>query len=118
MIKISLEESECFDRLSILEIKEIECQNADVHIRLQQQINDLQEEINIGIGRDLAAKIYCSPEYTALYNANFAIFNGVERATRDAITAFRLNCLNVVRTEKKKELQKVFFGSNSVEVKL
>lgn len=112
MIKISVEEGAAFDILSILEIKLCECPEPARREQLRNQIQLLQSEINQAIGYDLGKKIYCSDFYTSLYNANFAVFEQIDKEKSKA------DLLNFDRFKAKQALQKEFFSKELEEIKI
>lgn len=117
LITIDIEPGEAFDRLSILEVKKHFARLEDQNI-LQDQIEKLAAQINSSITYDLAKKIYCSDEYTILFNANFEVFEGVALAQQNKISGLELDSLNYHRFQSRKKLQEKFFGSPTSEIKL
>lgn len=112
MIQISVEESAAFDILSILEIKLAKTNDLIKKTALQRQIVLLQSEINTAIGYDLGKKIYRSPHYRALYEANQSVFLQIDKEKSQA------DKLNYYRFLAKQELQKEFFHKELEEIKL
>lgn len=130
MITIQIQENESFDRLSILEVKKHFSKDPIQKQTIQSQIEELSEQINIGIGYDKAKEIYESVQYKGLYNYNLDIFNLIdelnqlekERINFDyvkiASLGMSINNTNYSRFLAKKELQKEFFNNKNEEIKL
>ena len=118
--KFTLEISEAFDRLSVLKVKFYKCR-LDIKKReeILEQIESLESEVSISIGRDLGAKIYQSPEHKELYNINLQLFDIIDKvALEDGIDAKIPFNLNNARFQAKNNLQKKFFGKDTAEIKL
>lgn len=118
MVTIQIQESEAFDRLSILECKIFNCNDAVVKTKLKQQRLDLMAEINESVSYDKARSIYSSDEYTNLYNVNFELFDSVDKAKKDLVTASYVDSLVYKRHLAKKKLQNKHFGDDFDEVKI
>jgi hypothetical protein len=117
-IPILTEIASAFDILSILEIK-IRATTGDKKRKLEEQKISLQEQINLGIGYEKGKKLYHSKEYTDLYNANFEIFELIEKSQENAgILLKEADQLNYRRFLAKKELQEKHFGKPIEEVKI
>lgn len=118
MIEIFIQESEAFDRLSILEIKKFESRKIEEKFKLDNQVEYLERQINNAIGYDLAQKIYCSDFYTNLYNINFALFEKIDKLKEKDFSGREFNDLNYKRFTSKQELQKEFFKNELEEIKI
>lgn len=128
MIKILVQESEVYDRISILEVK-YKNSKGDVKINLKTQIEELQGELNVVLGYDKARKIWASLEYKELYNLNNQIFEKIDKLNEwsklipldmnyIADLGIDINELNYKRYLAKKHLQESYFEDKIVETKL
>jgi hypothetical protein len=117
MINISVQESEAFDRLSILEVKKINSSPLQQQT-IQKQIQELQEIISKGIGSIRAMQIYRSPEYKHLLEINSKLFLYVEKAKKNEVTAKQVDDEVYNRHLAKKNIQKVFFNNEMNEIKI
>lgn len=118
MIDIKIEESEAFDRLSILEVKRTNSNNDDLKNSLLKQSADLESSIVNSISFDTYSKIFYSDEFTELHNVNSQLFELFNKCKLGGIDAKIPDELNFKRHLAKKALQKRFFGKDSIEVKL
>ncbi len=116
--KITIEVSEAYDRLSVLFIKLKKCLDYNKKEQIRLQIENLESEINISIKRDLAEKIFKSPEYQELYKVNLELFEIIDKVKLGGIDALIPFNLNNQRFEAKNNLQKKFFGKETGEIKL
>lgn len=118
---IIIDRVESFDRLSILEIKYNVSQKSNISQiknQISENIRDLEGRIIKAIGYSLYQKVKISSEYHDLYEANWAIFDGVCKARKKEISGFELNRLKEVRSEKKRNLDAKFFGNEMREIKI
>lgn len=99
-----------FDYLSILWVKEAKCLTPDLMPTLHS--------ISRQVGHARYAEIVKSPEYVDLYQANLALFDGVEKVRHgDGMSAKAFDDLNQARHKAKQALQRRFWGSELTEVK-
>jgi hypothetical protein len=117
MITIEIQESEAFDRLSILEIKKLHLPPLKQQ-DIQQQIEDLQHNISKNIGLSLSMEIYESPEYKHLFEVNKKLFLYVDKAKKNEVTAKDVDDEVYNRHLAKNSLQKRFFNDETKEVKI
>ncbi len=118
MITVSVDEAVAFDMLTILFVKKDFCSDANKRDSIKKQIKKLEKEIIASIGNQKFQSILLSKEYNDLYESNVDVFEGVERARSDEISAKELDTLNQKRTTAKRNFQGFHFGKEMVEVKL
>ncbi len=119
MIKISVDESDAFDRISILEVKKDKAESRNVINKLTKDITNLEQEINEAISFDKAIQIYKSVEYCNLKNINKEIYELIDimNSSSSYVDAKTINNLNYQRFLAKKALQEKFFGElNEIKV--
>jgi len=100
-----------FDYLSILEVKREKM--GDATLQISYLTNHLVQQLNA----KRFQTIHTSPEYAALFAANLAVFEGVEKARYSMIDAKEVDDLNMARQRAKAALQKAFWGNELTEVK-
>ena len=115
-VLVMLDLVEVWDRLSIYEIKHAIAK--ETKLKISEQITDLESRIIKRIGFKLYHKIKLSKYYHELVEANQAVFDGVNKSRKKEISGFDLNRLNEIRSEKKKNLNIIFFGDEMGEVKI
>jgi hypothetical protein len=113
-----LQISEGMDRLSILQVKLSKTTDIQIKENLQEQIEILEQEISIDIGRDFAVQIYNSKEYKNLYEVNKKLFELVDLTQKDKGLAGEVNREVYNRHLAKKELQSKFSNEEYKEVKI
>lgn len=114
--KITVPISECYDRLSIIEVKRI---YQPLNLDLLHQLNEIQEEISLVLGYEFAHNIYSSEEYQKLYNANLEIFKLIDRLNKGELNLGKeINDKNYERFLAKNNLQKHFFNKSIGEIKI
>ena len=118
MITIQIQENRAFDELAILEVKKYFCDDPVKKQTIQDQIEELSEQINIGIGYDKAKEIYTSEEYTKLYTINFELFVFFDKIKKEKRDALEADSMNYQRHLIKNKLQEKFFGGINSEIKL
>lgn len=118
MVPLLVEEVVMFDVLAVLEIKILNCQDPTIKYKLKEQKLELQKQISLNIGREKAVWLYTTEEYRKLFNANLVIFNAIELAKQDKITAKQLDNLNYQRYLAKKGFQEKHFKNKIEEIKL
>lgn len=123
--KIEVDISECYDRLSILQIKVksnlTKSSSLDSINQLKllgAQIDHLEEEVSIAIGRELAEKIYKSKEYKSLYLTNGRIFDLIDQVKFENSIGKMVDNENHNRFLCKKSLQEAFFSKAPEEIKI
>ena len=119
-IQIFLDES-C-DRLCILKIKYEQVKDAKLKQRLAASIIELENRMVKALGYKTYQKIISSPEFSALHDANFLVFDGVDKAKNDKdgefISGYELDFLNVKRSAAKRNLMGKFCGTDGEELKI
>jgi len=71
-----------------------------------------------GAFSDTYIRVILSPEYEALYQANLALFDGVEKVRHgEGMSAKEFDDLNQARHRAKQALQKRFWNNELTEVK-
>ncbi len=117
-VNLTCEVSEGYDKLSVLEIKYLKCQDIKKKQQIHEQLQSLQVEINMSISYDKAIQIYHSPEYKILWNINKELFEIVDKIETEEIDAKIPFRLNNKRFQAKNTLQKKFFNKDTNEIKL
>jgi hypothetical protein len=111
MINLLVDEAYAFDYLSILHVKK----------KINQQVESSWKEcfdyIKNQIGENMMQEIIDSKEYHEMINANQITFDAVEKARYDSITAKEVDKANMLRYNKKCELQKKYFNTKIKEFK-
>ena len=99
---IPCSEANCFDSLSILEIK------ADIRVEAISNYTNLYWYLRkmFGIKFD---EVFNSQEYDLLYRANSEVFRLVDLARKDEVKASQVVIANDKRMEMKLKLQEKFF---------
>jgi hypothetical protein len=111
MINLLVSESYAFDYLSILEIKKDKFQEQEKHYK------ECYLFLSKQIGHVKFSSILKSQEYLSLKETNLLIFNGVDKAKFNLITAKELDNYNILRYRAKQVLQKKFFHNSISEFK-
>ena len=112
MISIIVDEAYAFDYLSILEVKTTKLRKGF------REFRDCEHIIMAQIGHEKFNTVRASDEYRALLQANFVVFNLVERLKTDpSVTAFEVDDGNHLRYLCKKRLQAAFFTTTLKETK-
>lgn len=111
MINLLVDEAYAFDFLSILEVK-----NNKMGV-CEEYIIKCCESIKDQIGVVLFEEIIKSKEYKALYEANLNVFETIDLAKQDLVTASEVDTLNFERYINKTKLQKRFFEITTLEEK-
>jgi len=115
MIKLSVDEGQAFDYLSILQVKaDMDPTNSKKTV----QYYECGDQIADQISDEKFAKIYESQEYKDLYNANLQTFKLVDLAKRDQVTASEVDKANYQRYIHKVKLQNKFFNTSITEIKV
>jgi hypothetical protein len=114
MIKVSLDESACFDILSILLIKTKKSQDLQHTKNYLNFVADIKDEI----GLEKLYEVMNSQEFEELREANLEVFHGVDLAKDDNIKASTLDALNYQRFVCKRKIQEKFFGEELREQKI
>lgn len=109
MISILVDPGYAFDYFAILLIKQKH------HPALEKYIDHLQRSICSQIGHELWQTIISSEEFDHLLKANQTVFDSVELAKTNNITAKEVDQKNTSRFLAKIELQKKFFHNNHTQ---
>jgi hypothetical protein len=101
-----------FDHLSILWTKQVKIGGQE------SQLAELTSHIAGQIGYDFYWRVFESTEYKAVYQANIALFDGVELVRHsDGMKIKDFDELNQARHRAKQALQKKFWGAELTEAK-
>ena len=111
MINLLVDEGYAFDYLSILHVKK------NINQQVESSWKDCFFYIQNQIGEKKMYQIIHSKEYQEMIEANQITFDAVEKARYGEITAKEVDEANMLRYEKKCELQKKFFNYNMKEIK-
>ena len=111
MINLPVDEAYAFDYLSILHVKK------NINQEVESSWKECFNYIKNQIGENMMEQIVNSIEYHGMIEANQITFDAVEKARYGEITAKEVDQANMLRYQKKCELQKKFFNSNMKEVK-
>jgi hypothetical protein len=112
MIKLQLDESFCFDLLSISEVK----YNKTKNIIAFNNFLQIKSEISNQINENVFSTIIHSTEYKELLNCNEKIFNLVDEIKVNSnLPAYIVDNQNYKRFELKKALQEKFFSEKSLK---
>jgi len=114
MIKLSVDEAYAFDYLSILEVKLTKRDDQE----LKNAFNSCKENIALQIGKDLFDSIFKSIEYEKLFEVNNKLFEAVDLAKKNLVTAKHVDDLVYERYLAKTQLQNKFFKDKVTEVKM
>jgi len=117
MIKLSLDESFCFDLLSITEVKLYKSKGEDIK-KLLDQFGNYCDEIIAQIGLSLFEEIRFSSEYKNLYKTNLQLFELIDYCKTNEVEFKEADDMNYNRFKFKNEIQKKFFGKENTEIKL
>lgn len=111
MISISVDEAYAFDYLSILFIKK------NINSDCYDHWVDCYSYIENQLGKNKMIEIINSIEYIDLIKANQLTFDAVEKARYGSITAKEVDQANMLRYDKKNQLQQKFFSKDIKEIK-
>jgi hypothetical protein len=111
MISISVDEAYAFDYLSILSIKR------NINSDCYDHWFDCYSYIENQLGKNKMIEIVNSIEYIDLIKANQLTFDAVEKARYGSITAKEVDQANMLRYDKKNQLQQKFFSKDIKEIK-
>ena len=111
MINLLVDEAYAFDYLSILHVKK------NINEKAESSWKECFDCIKNQIGESMMQEIVNSKEYYGMIKANQITFDAVEKARYGEITAKEVDKANMLRYERKCELQKKFFNSNMKEIK-
>jgi hypothetical protein len=111
MINLLVDEAYAFDYLSILHVKK--------NINPESQLNweNCFSYIREQIGDRKMSEIIHSKEYQNMIEANQITFDAVEKARYGSITAKEVDDANMLRYNRKCELQKKYFNTKIKEFK-
>lgn len=107
MINILVDECYAFDYLSILEVKKIH--NPKHEIYFLDCLNYIKNQIP-----NIFEAIIDSKEYKELLESNKLTFEAVDRARYGSISAKEVDECNMLRYQKKINLQKAFFPESLI----
>jgi tRNA(Ile)-lysidine synthase TilS/MesJ len=115
MIALPVDEGYAFDYLSILELKyrKDPCNKAK-----RRGYYECRKHIRTQLRRGLFARIIKSQLYLAMQQANTDTFGAVDRAKTDSVPASLVDRCNYRRYLCKVALQREFFGTGLVELKV
>ncbi len=113
MLNILVDEAYAFDFLSILDVK-LSKHYAEQTKRYRECVNNMLKK---QLGDRLVDQILNSNEYAACIAANNNMFELVDKAKKDIVTAREVDYGNYERCKAKNALQIKFFGSTGTEVK-
>lgn len=114
MIKISIDEAAAFDILSILEVKT--SKNHDKKFR--NLYLKLLKEIKDQIGNLKTNEILKSKDYQDLLRANENVFELVDLAKKNRVSAKDMDLANYKRFVLKTAIQQKYFNKNLTETKI
>lgn len=118
MIKIDIEENAAFDMLSILDVKLIKCTDKEKYNKISIQHKNLYDCISSSISKKKMIEITLSKEYYNLFKINFKLFELVDKAKKNEVTAKDVDDEVYNRHLAKQALQKKFFNNEIEEVKI
>lgn len=114
MIKLLVDEAYAFDYLSILEVKSTKKDDQ----KLKNTLDSCKENIAAQISKDLFDSIFQSIEYEKLFEVNNKLFEAVDLAKENLVTAKYVDDLVYERYLAKTQLQNKFFKEAVTEVKM
>lgn len=109
-MSLMLDTAEVFDRLSILEVKKAYAIDFDTKKYLNDNALDLMNRLNEFLSYDFARQIYLSDEYRNLFEINRQLFDHVDKAKKNAVSAKDVDDLVYQRHLAKKTIQEKYFG--------
>lgn len=115
MLYIDVDEGYAFDFLSILDVKKMKLGTSP---STEEYWNRVYVNLCDEIGKSTVDLILKSPEYASCVDANSKMFDLVDLAKADKVTARESDRGNYARCEAKKALQKKFFGNDISEIKI
>lgn len=115
MIKVSIDEGAAFDMLSIIAVKSQKRAKPDKN--LENLFNLLYSEIMVQVGSERIREIIDSQEYRELIETNSKIFNLVDEAKHDRVSASLVDRINHQRYLLKQAIQNRFFNEELTERK-
>lgn len=113
MLNILVDESYAFDFLSILDVK-LAKHNDE---KTQKYKDEVIKFLTMQLSNDLVKQILNSNEYQECIAANEKMFDLVDDAKTDKVTAQEVDKGNYVRCLAKNALQLKFFNTSSTEIK-
>lgn len=115
MLSILVDESYAFDFISILDVKLKKYPSLS---KVKRQRDYIIDSLKTQIGAQIVDDILSSREYMMCIDANDAMFDLVDKAKRDEVTAQDVDRGNYKRCEAKRRLQLKFFNIDSFEIKI
>ncbi len=120
--RTQLEFSEILDQISIIQVKYDNATEDSVKSKLGEKLRVLEQMFEKGSGLKSYQTIMRSREYNDLYEANLAVFKGVDVAKNDpegkVISGYQLDKLNTKRNEMKRAISQKFLGEDPEEIKI
>ena len=119
MISILVDEGYAFDFLSIIHVKMHSCEDDKKRIALSKQfdmtINHLSLQLNSSNDKKKMREMMSSDEYLELYDRNKEVFDLVDRAKEDEVSASNVDEANYFRYLAKVKFQAKFFGDETLQ---
>ena len=120
--RTQIEFSDILDQISIIQVKYDNATEDSVKSKLGEKLRVLEQMFEKGSGLKSYQIIMRSREYNDLYEANLAVFKGVDVAKNDPegkiISGFALDKLNTKRNEMKRAISQKFLGEDPEEIKI
>lgn len=120
--RTQIEFAELLDLISITQVKYDNAKESNVKNKLGEQLRLLEIIFEKGSGLKSYQTIMRSREYNDLYEANLAVFKGVDIAKNDpegkVISGYQLDKLNTKRNEMKRAISQKFLGEDPEEIKI
>lgn len=110
MIQIEIDEAEAFDRLAIHQIKSQNFKSPTLKEYFKNEYDKLKVSLNWQITSEIVNRVITSSFFQDLIEINEEIFEAVELAKENKVTAKKVDDLNVERYNIKKKLQETFFS--------
>lgn len=115
--KITLDWCSIFDIFAIYEIKAYRLENGAKREAVLKSVENLWNEMDKQLGTQTLYKIYQSYQYRNLYETNREVWDSVDLAEIDKISAKQVADLNTKRFYYKNQLQLKFFHTSTTEQK-
>lgn len=111
MILLPVDEAAAFDALSILWVKK------EKGLAVEVETKQIEDAIQKAVGPKLYTEVTRSPEFGSLLILNGRIFDLVEQAHQNTVSAKEVAEVNDWRYTTKRDLQRRFFNTALVETK-
>lgn len=115
--KFSFDYVYALDVLSIGEVKMLKLEEGEKRDQVIKHVKILSQELENYLGLNKFLAIYQSQEYLNLYKINEKVWEAVDLAERNEISAKEVADLNTNRYYWKSQLQKKFFDGPMLEQK-